>query len=221
MGYWAVVDTEATNCPKVEGQLDVKNGQVYDCGVWIIDDDGNPQEHLNMVNEDVFFSMPQAMKEAYYAEKIPQYMRDIWDKKREVVDTWGMWRKFVDLCAKYNVQGIVAHNAWFDVAVLNSTMRYQTKSRKRYFLPYCVPVVDSLKLAQETICKTPEYVEFCKQNGYMTNHLKPRPRATAEVLWRFLTKNNDFMEEHTGLDDAKIEAQIFTLCRKMKEEKGV
>lgn len=212
--YYAVVDTETANTPKINGKLDVKNGQVYDCGTWIIDEQGNKIEHLSMVNKDVFFGMKDAMKSAYYADKIPQYMNDIWEKKREVVDTWAMYRKFNDLCKKWNVQGIIAHNAYFDKTVLNATMRYQTKSKKRYFLPYGVPVIDSMRLAQKTICKTEDYITFCQENNYMTNHDTPRPRATAEILWKYLSKDNEFCEEHTGLSDAEIEAQIFIECQK-------
>ena len=97
--------------------------------------------------------------------------------------------------------------------MLNSTMRYQTKSKKRYFLPYNMPVIDTMKMAQNTICKTSEYVEFCKQNDLMTNHPTPRPRATAEAIWRFLTQNVDFQEEHTGVGDTAIEAAIYAYCQ--------
>jgi len=209
---WVVFDTEATNCPMVDGKLDVKNGQVYDLGAWVINDAGEKLDHISLINGDVFFRMPDAMREAYYAEKIPQYMKDIWDGKRTVVNTWGMWKAFAELCKKWDVVGAVAHNAHFDRTVLNATIRYQTKSKKRYFLPFNLPLVDSLKIAQNTICKSADYIAFCEANGYMTNHATPRPRATAEVLWKYLTQNNDFVEEHTGLSDAEIEATIFLKC---------
>lgn len=209
-----VVDTETANTPKIAGQLFSDDGQVYDACFRVIDDAGETLEVVPVINKDVFMRMPQAMSEAYYAEKIPQYWRDIWDKKYTVTDTWGMNQIFRNLCRKWNVDTFIAHNAAFDIRVLNSTMRYQTKSKKRYFLPYNMPVVDTMKLAQATICKTNDYIEFCKANGYMTNHPTPRPRATAEVLWRFITKDNEFMEEHTGVEDTAIEAQIYTYCTK-------
>lgn len=209
---YAVVDTETANTPKINGKLDTDNGQVYDFGTWIINDKGEKLEHLSLVNKDVFFGMKEAMQSAYYADKIPQYMRDIWDKKRTVVDTWQMWQKFTALCKKYDVQGIIAHNAFFDLKVLNSTMRYQTKSKKRFFFPYGIPIIDSMKLAQKTICKTDEYISWCKENGYMTNHATPRPRASAEILWRYLSKDNEFQEEHTALSDVEIETEIFLKC---------
>lgn len=210
--HFLVFDGETCNTPKIDGQLDVKNGQVYDLGGAVIDEFGNEKERFSVVNEDVFFRMPEQMKEAYYAEKIPQYLEDMRMGNHKIVDTWGMYKVVKELCDKYNVQAIVAHNARFDIQTLNATMRYQTKSRKRYFIPYGIKVIDSLALAKRVFGADPKYIAFCKENGYMTNHKNPRPRFTAEVLWRYISNNNDFIESHTGLKDVEIEKEIFTKC---------
>lgn len=210
--HFLVFDGETCNTPKIDGQLDVKNGQVYDLGGAVIDEFGNEKERFSVVNEDVFFRMPEQMKEAYYAEKIPQYLEDMRMGNHKIVDTWGMYKVVKELCDKYNVQAIVAHNARFDIQTLNATMRYQTKSRKRYFIPYGMKVIDSLTLAKRVFGADPKYIAFCKENGYMTNHKNPRPRFTAEVLWRYISNNNDFIESHTGLKDVEIEKEIFTKC---------
>jgi len=210
--HFLVFDGETCNTPKIDGQLDVKNGQVYDLGGAVIDEFGNEKERFSVVNEDVFFRMPEQMKEAYYAEKIPQYLEDMRKGNHKIVDTWGMYKVVKELCDKYNVQAIVAHNARFDIQTLNATMRYQTKSRKRYFIPYGMKVIDSLTLAKKVFGADPKYITFCKENGYMTNHKNPRPRFTAEVLWRYISNNNDFIESHTGLKDVEIEKEIFTKC---------
>lgn len=208
-----IFDVEATNCPRLSnGKLDTDNSQAYDIGGMVIDDDANDYKHISLINEDVFFRMKDAMKEAYFADKIPSYMRDIWNKKREVVNTWQMWRIINDTLKEYDIDTIIGHNVWFDINTLNSTMRYQTKSRKRFFFPYGIKVVDTMVLAANTICKDPEYISFCKENGYMTNHPVPQVRKTAEVLWRFLSQDNSFEEEHTGLADVEIERRIFAEC---------
>jgi len=210
---YLVFDTEVANCPRNEkGQLEVSCGQVYDLGWQIIDARGRVYDEVSLINKDVFIAMPEAMREAYFADKVPQYWREIWDGKRKVVDTWQMWRLFYNACKEWNVRAVIAHNARFDVATLNATMRYQTKSRKRYFLPYGIEVWDTMKMAADTICKQANYKAFCEEHGYMTNHAIPQVRKTAEILWRFLTDNNDFTEEHTGLEDVRIEAQIFAEC---------
>ena len=207
-----VLDCEACNCPKIDGQLDAKNGQAYDLGGQVIDEFGAVYEKFSCIIEDVFFGMPQAMEEAFYAEKIPQYFEDMRMNRREIINIWNAYHLVRELCKKWNVQAVVANNARFDVAVLNSTLRYQTKSRKRYFLPYGMKVLDSMKIAKMVLSNSPEYEAFCKEHNFMTNHSTPRPRFTAEVLWRYFTQNVDFEEKHTGFEDVEIESQIMAKC---------
>ena len=217
MSKFLFMDSETAETNVVNGQLDVTNGQVYDLGLMVIDENGKVYDQISMVNEDVFFGMPQSMSEAYYAEKIPQYLEDIRMGKRKIVNSWQMHKIFTEMCRKYEVSAVVAHNAFFDVKVLNSTMRYQTKSARRWFLPWGVEIIDTLKLARNTFATDPKYVEWCKENGYMTNHKTPRPRLTAEILYRYITGNDEFIESHTGLEDVKIEAEIFLKMKEMGE----
>lgn len=207
-----VLDGETCNTHKVNGQLDVKNGQVYDLGGVVIDEYGEEKMRFSVVNKDVFYGMPDQMNEAFYSDKIPKYIEDINNNKRVVLDTWKIRRLVHDICKIYNVQAIVAHNAYFDVQTLNATLRYQTKSFKRYFLPYNIPVIDSLKVARKVYGKNEDYINFCQSNNYMTNNKVPRPRLTAEVLWKYISTDNEFIESHTGFEDAEIESKIFVKC---------
>ena len=212
MSKYLFMDGETAETPLVDGQLDVENGQVYDLGLMVIDDDGNVYEQVSLINEDVFFGMPESMRNAYFADKIPQYLEDMRMGKRKIVNSWQMYRIVNELCQKYEVSAVVAHNAFFDIKTLNATMRYQTKSRCRWFLPWGMEIIDTLKLARNTFAKDPKYVTWCEENGYMTNHEKPRPRLTAEILYRYITGDNSYMESHTGLEDVTIEKEIFKEC---------
>ena len=212
MAKYLFMDGETAETPKINGQLDVENGQNYDLGLMVIDETGKVYEEVSLINEDVFFGMPESMKEAYYADKIPQYLEDMRMGKRKIVNTWQMYKIFHELCQKYEVVGVIAHNAYFDVKTLNATMRYQTKSKVRWFLPWGLKVIDTLALARNTFAKDPEYVKWCVENGYMTNHSVPRPRLSAEVLYKYITGDNEFEESHTGLEDVKIEKEIFLKC---------
>ena len=209
---YLVFDTEVCNCPKIDGQLDVANGQVYDLVIQVVDNDGFVYDEYSIVNGDVFWGMPQAMKEAYFADKRPQYVADILAGKRKVLNTWEMYKLIRNLCEEYNIKACIAHNARFDIKVLNATLRYQTKSKRRWFFPYEMPIWDTMKMANDTICKQKRYIDFCKSNGYMTNHATPQVRKTAEIIWQYLTDDTTFEEEHTGLADVAIEAQIFAEC---------
>ena len=217
MSKFLFMDSETAETNMVDGQLDVSNGQVYDLGLMVIDENGKIYDQISMVNEDVFFGMPQSMQEAYFADKIPQYLEDMRMGKRKIVNSWQMYKIFTEMCQKYDVDAVVAHNAFFDVKVLNSTMRYQTKSAKRWFIPWGMEIIDTLKLARNTFATDPKYVEWCKENGYMTNHATPRPRLTAEILYRYITGDDEFVESHTGLEDVQIEAEIFLKMKEMGE----
>ena len=206
------MDSETAETPKIDGQLDVGNGQVYDLGLMVIDENGRIYDQISMVNEDVFFRMPESMQSAYYADKMPQYLEDMRMGKRKIVNSWQMYKIVAEMLQKYDISAVVAHNAFFDVRVLNATMRYQTKSRVRWFLPWGTEIIDTLKLARNTFGKDPKYVTWCKENGYMTNHATPRPRLTAEILYRYITGDNSYMESHTGLEDVTIEKEIFKAC---------
>jgi hypothetical protein len=212
MAKFLFMDSETAETNVVDGQLDVSNGQVYDLGLMVIDENGKVYDQISMVNEDVFFGMPESMQNAYYADKIPQYLEDMRMGKRKIVNSWQMYKTFAEMFQKYDISAVVAHNAFFDVKVLNSTMRYQTKSRVRWFLPWGTEIIDTLKLARNTFGKDPKYVEWCKENGYMTNHATPRPRLTAEILYRYITGDNSYTESHTGLEDVTIERVIFHKC---------
>lgn len=215
MAMYLFMDGETAETPKINGQLDMKNGQVYDLGLMVMDETGKIHDQISLINEDVFFRMPQSMNEAFFASKIPQYLTEMRQGKRKIVNTWQMYHIFHDMCRKYNVTAIVAHNARFDVATLNATMRYQTKSKHRWFLPYGIEVLDTMKMAMNTFAKDPNYINWCKANGYMTNHKVPRPRVTAEALYRYITGNIEFEEEHTGLEDVTIEKEVFLKCKAM------
>lgn len=209
---YIVFDTEVANCPKVDGQLDTASGQVYDLGIQVVDNEGFVYDEYSIVNEDVFFGLNDAMQEAYFADKIPQYLEDMRMGKRKIMNTWQMYKLVRELCEKYDIKACIAHNAKFDIKVLNATLRYQTKSKRRFFFPYQMPIWDTMKMANDTICKQSNYIKYCNEHGYMTNHKVPQVRKTAEILWRFLTNNDSFEEEHTGLADVTIEAQIFAEC---------
>lgn len=212
MEKYLFMDCETAETSDENGKVDAHNGQAYDLGLMVIDETGKVYHKVSLVNEDVFFGMPDSMREAYYADKMPQYLTDMRMGKRKILNTWQIYRLFHFLCKEYDIKGVIAHNAFFDVNALNATMRYQTKSKVRWFLPWGMKVIDTLAMARDTFAKDPAYVKWCEENGYMTNHATPRPRLTAEILYRYITGQYEFEESHTGLEDVEIEKEIFLKC---------
>ena len=206
--YIMVLDTETANGLVVKDKLDLSCSLVYDIGFTVIDKQGNIYEQRSLAIWEIFCDMTDVMRSAYYADKIPQYWEDIRSGKRALV-TFMKARKIVhDTMKKYNISVVSAHNARFDVNALNNTVRYITKSEFRYFFPYGTEIWDTYKGAVNTICKQKGYIQFCKREGYMTKHKTPRVRATAEILYKYLTGDYNFQEVHQGLDDTEIESKI-------------
>lgn len=198
--YRIILDTETTN--------DIECPLVYDLGFAVIDNDCNIIETFSFVVADIFLNK-ELMSFAFFANKIPSYWEDIKAGRRELRTFYNIERVFRSVCDKYNINEFVAHNIKFDYTSLQTTKRYLTKSKYRFFFPYGAKFVDTLKLSRNAFA-TDEYTNFCKDNEYITKN--GQNRYTAEILYRYLTNCNDFEEEHTGLADVLIENEILRYC---------
>ena len=199
--YFMILDCETTN--------DIECPLVYDLGFSVIDENGKAYASYSFVNADIFCDN-DLMASAYFADKIPQYWDDITNGYRTLKTFRSIEKIFRRVCRDWGITAIVAHNARFDYEVLNNTKRYQTTSKYRYFFPYGIKVIDTLKMARNTFKNNAEYRAFCLANDYVT--FRKENRYTAEVIYRFLNSDNDFVEEHTGLADCMIEKDIFSYC---------
>ena len=200
--YYLTIDTETAN------SLD--DPLMYDIGGCIHDRYGRVEECFSFVIYEVFCADRAMFDTAYYADKRPNYEDDIANGLRKIVTLWTAKRYIADLCRKYNVRAIIAHNARFDYKSTNTTLRYYTASKYRYFLPYGVEIWDTLKMARDTICQQKAYRAFCKENHYICNN--GQLKSTAEILYRYITRDTEFVESHTGLEDVMIEKEIFAKC---------
>lgn len=200
--YYLTIDTETANgldCPLA-----------YDLGFAIHDKRGKIYEKGSYVIYDIYAREKDLMKSAYYAEKLPKYEKALKSGDRKMISVFTAKKIIKSICEKYNVKAIIAHNARFDYRSLTTTIRYTTKSKYRYFLPYGVPLYDSMRMAEDTICKQKRYIRFCEDNGYLCKN--GTVRKTAEILYKYISKDNDFKEEHQGLDDVLIEIAITVKC---------
>ena len=67
-----------------------------------------------------------------------------------------------------------------------------------------------MKMARDVIHKMPTYRRFCEENNLLTKN--GRLPTTAENLYRFIIKDPNFKESHTGLEDVQIEREILFYC---------
>ena len=200
--YFLVLDTETAN--SLEDPL------VYDMGWAIVDKYGNVYKTESFVNREIFFEEAELMQNSYYAHKLPLYYKRIANGETKVAN-WNTIRKTLwqDI-ADYGIKEVVAHNARFDYRSTSLTQRWLTKSKYRYFLPYGIEVWDTLKMARDVIGKMPTYKKWCEVNNCLCKN--GSPRFTAEILYRFISGQEEFDEEHTGLSDVLIEKEILAYC---------
>lgn len=203
-----VLDTETTN------SLD--DPICYDVGFAVVNPfTGKIIETHSYVVADVFLDK-ELMSYAYFVEKIPQYWEDIKAGKRELRTYATIKKRLVEVCKKYDIKIISAHNARFDYRSLSLSQRYITTSKYRYFIPYGVEIWDTLKMAREIFKNDEEYGRFCYDHDYLT--ARGQRRYTAEILYQYLIGDDTFKENHTGLEDVIIEAEIFTYCLNRKPD---
>lgn len=202
--YGIMIDTETAN--------GLDDPLFYDVGWQVIDSHGRKYIEKSFINKDIFLHEKDLMVSSYYAEKIPCYWEDIKNKKRKIASLYQIKQELKKDCEYFNCKFICAHNARFDYKSLNGTQRWETKSKYRYFTPYGLEWWDTLKMARSVVGKMPTYEKFCRENGYITarNQLK----FTAEILYRFILKDTNFLESHTGLEDVDIERQILAYCKR-------
>lgn len=216
--YIIVMDTETCPLDRNYNGVTPFNMFVYDIGWAVVDKHGNVYETKSYVNKDIFYGEKDLMNSSYYANKLPQYFEDIENGSRVVASWFEIRKDLVETMKRYETNIVCAHNARFDDGATKNTQRWLTKSKYRYFLPYGTEVWDTMKMSLDVIASMPTYKAFCEENGYMTRHKTPRPQVKAEVIYRFITGNNDFIESHTGLEDVLIEKEILAYCyRKHKK----
>ena len=210
--YLMGLDTETCNGIMTDNKLDLSQSIVYDIGWVITDKQGRIYRERSFVIYEIFVGMKDVMQSAYYAEKIPMYWEQIKGGQRKLASFRTVLKTFRQDLKDFNCSTVFAHNARFDVNALNNTIRFLTGSRQRFFFPYRVEIWDTLKMSRQTIGRQKSYRNWCFRNNYVTKHRTPQVRLTAEILYRYITGCDDFIENHTGLEDVRIETKILVHC---------
>ena len=209
INYKIVLDTET--CPLEQAdEVTPWNMFVYDIGWAIADKRGKVYKTQSFINADIFLDEKELMKSAYYSEKIPKYWEDIKSSIRQLKSFYNIRKQLLEDISEYGVKEIYAHNMRFDYGTLQNTQRLLTKSKYRYFFPKGIEICDTLKMARQVLKDSKMYRVWCEQNGYITKN--NQCRFSAEVLYRYITGNDDFIESHTGLEDVMIEKDILAYC---------
>lgn len=201
--YVIVLDVETANM--------TEDALVYDLGFGVYDKQGNEYESYSKVITNIFDKEKDLMQSAYYSEKLPQYYEQLEKGTRERMGILQAKKFIREVMEKYGINEVYAYNANFDLTALNKTIRYVTKSKVRYFFPYGTKVCCIWHMACQVLCTQKTFLKqgIRNDNGNLITN--------AERVYSYI-KNIDFQEEHTGLEDTRIEAQIMVWCFKQHKK---
>ena len=195
-----------------------KNPLCYDIGFVVSDKQGNIYEQFSYAIEEIFDDSA-LMCSAYYYNKLPLYHKKISQGIMKVKPLRYVRKVILNLIEKYNIKDVAAYNAYFDfVKALNNT--WQELTNYRYFFPYDVSKNLNINciwhMACQTIFSQKTFPSWAIENGFYSK--AGNLRTNAEVAYNWLMKTDDFVEEHTGLEDVLIEVQIMAWCFKQKKK---
>lgn len=191
----AIIDTETT-----------KSGMVYDFGAVIMNAaTGEIIDTMNAIVEETFNDV-SGMATSYYAAKIPTYLEAINAGALEVLAFSDCFKRFGALLESHDVRSVWAYNMNFDYRALNRTIAELSNGFVTCFFPASVKCYDLMSSAINLVGNTRRYQKWAIEHDYVTP--TGRARATAETMFRFIAGDESFIEDHTALSDAIVEADI-------------
>lgn len=118
------------------------------------------------------------------------------------------WREIVatlrDDMRSHNVDVFTAYNLDYDARILRQTNRAIVGHGK--VLDYRPDLLDLWLFSCVTVCNRPTYHTLADARGWRSN--AGNVRTNAEKVYAYLSGDFDFIEEHTALEDARIETEI-------------
>lgn len=191
---YATLDTETV------GGIDTPKG-FYNVGVIIHDKDGNIFATTSLLVMEYY---DEIRNDDYAKKNFPLYAERLAKGEISAVATEVEALSIVrNLLHRYNVKYVMAYNSAFDF----------TKTICRNLLDE-FEFIDLWLMALQTITHQKGYAKFCRENGYKSKGGKTCA-TSAESVYAFITKNGEYEEEHTALNDALIEMAIFVRCLKL------
>lgn len=143
----------------------------------------------------------QIQKDSYAKKNFQRYERMVEDGVATMVATEKEAVEAVNrLCDFYGVRYMMAFNSGFD---FTKTICRELLENREF--------IDIWLMAMQTLTFRKKYQAFCRENNFLSSS-KKSCSTSAETVYAYLTGNVEYIEEHTALEDAKIEMEIFKAC---------
>lgn len=199
--HYMILDTETASTATIP----------FDIAFTIIDREGNVKEQKNYLVGEVFNSplgRHLVTFDDYSKNKAHKYL-DLMRERTAIIAEFAVIRERIRRYVKEYNCTVIAYNAKFDFEGLTNFA--QSFGFDDFFTPE-TEVWDLWNIALTILADSCRYVDFCEQHGYTTD--KGNLQCSAEIMYRYLTNDLDFTEEHTALADTEIEAAIMLACLK-------
>lgn len=195
--YVMIFDTETTSLNKPF---------CYNIGYCVYNTDTNEIElKEDFVVEQIWHNIP-LFSSAYYADKRPIYINRMKSRKVKMEKFGFITQRIYRIIKSYAIEFAYAYNSKFDEKVFNFNCDFF-----KVINPFdTVKVFDIRGMVHNKIAFTSEYKNFCESNNLFTD--TGNYSTTAESVYKFITNNIEFEEEHTALSDAIIETEILEYC---------
>lgn len=195
--YIMIFDTETTN---------LERPFCYNIGYTVLDTETNTVVlEKDYVVEQIWHNVP-LFSSAYYADKRPIYVSRMKARKTIMKKYGYIMQDMIKDINKYDICAAYAYNSSFDEKVFNFNCDWF-----KCINPFDnIPIFDIRGYVHNKIAFTAEYQSFCETNQFFTE--SGNYSTTAEALFRYISKQLDFVEEHTALSDSKIETEILKYC---------
>jgi hypothetical protein len=225
--------------PEKKKKIAIAKPLIYDLGWSIVDRKGNVYRRKNFLITEIFsvpsvFNTAYfSNKRPIYLEKLRKGEITLtdWNSAIEelendlaVVESVGAYnsmfdyKKAIPFTEEY-IKNLYSsdYQKWeeFQNAVCENIANGETYENKKDFdgenfilRDKTYPLFDIWGLACRYLLNNDDYKQMCLDNEWKTASGKYFS-TTAEIAFRYLTKNMEFIESHTAIDDVDIESQIF------------
>ena len=190
---------------------------MYNLGWVVLDlENGDHIEEKDYVVERVWHNT-ELMNTAYYKEKRPLYIKRMRSRKVKMLPLSKILGDLRKTIKKFNIKVAYAFNSSFDERVFDYNCDFYRLNNPLEQ----VAIRDIRKVVLGGLLDINEYREFIKESledgrdeaerakiraKFITE--KGRMRTTAESIYCYLMLDCTYCEEHTALEDSKIEAKI-------------
>lgn len=152
------------------------------------------------------WSNAELFSTAYYADKRQIYVNRMRSRKI-FLEKWGyVTQQMIRDFKSFEVVAAYAYNSPFDEKVFAFCSEWF-----KTINPFeTIPIYDIRGYVHQFVAFDKEFQEWAEKNNRFTE--TGNYSTTAETLFQFIDKNNEFAEEHTALADSEIEEKILFYC---------